>query len=187
MNAVPGGRIDEPPAAHLSDSLRNLGFELGRLKTGTPMRLDGRTIDYSKCQIQPGDANPIPFSFRTRSLPQKQIPCWLTHTNAVAHDIIRNNLDRSPIYSGKISTTGVRYCPSIEDKIVKFSHHDRHHVFIEPEGYFTDEVYINGLFTSLPPDVQEKMVHASRGMEEARFVPLAVITRWNMIIVRQRS
>ncbi len=170
LDAVPGGRIDEPPAAHLSDSLRNLGFEVGRLKTGTPMRLDGRTIDYSKCQIQPGDANPIPFSFRTRSLPQKQIPCWLTHTNAAAHDIIRNNLDRSPIYSGKISTTGVRYCPSIEDKIVKFSHHDRHHVFIEPEGYFTDEVYINGLFTSLPPDVQEKMVHAIPGMEESRFI-----------------
>ena len=134
------------------------------------MRLDGRTIDYSKCQIQPGDANPIPFSFRTRSLPQKQIPCWLTYTNAAAHDIIRNNLDRSPIYSGKISTTGVRYCPSIEDKIVKFSHHDRHHVFIEPEGYFTDEVYINGLFTSLPPDVQEKMVHAIPGLEQARFI-----------------
>ncbi len=170
LDAVPGGRIDEPPAAHLSDSLRQLGFDVGRLKTGTPMRLDGRTIDYSKCEIQPGDANPIPFSYRTRGLPQKQIPCWLTHTNATAHKIIRNNLDRSPIYSGKISTTGVRYCPSIEDKIVKFSHHDRHHVFIEPEGYFTDEVYINGLFTSLPADVQEKMVHAIAGLEDARFI-----------------
>jgi tRNA uridine 5-carboxymethylaminomethyl modification enzyme len=170
LDAKPGGRIDEPPAGYLSDSLRQLGFEVGRLKTGTPMRLDGRTIDYSKCEIQPGDANPLPFSFRTRALPQKQIPCWLTHTNAIAHDIIRNNLDRSPIYSGKISTTGVRYCPSIEDKIVKFSHHDRHHVFIEPEGYFTDEVYINGLFTSLPPDVQEKMVHAIAGLEHARFI-----------------
>lgn len=170
LDAVAGGRISEAPANHLSDSLRSLGFEVGRLKTGTPMRLDGRTIDYSKCEIQPGDLNPIPFSFHTRSLSQKQIPCWLTHTNAIAHDIIRNNLDRSPIYSGKISTTGVRYCPSIEDKIVKFSHHDRHHVFIEPEGYFTDEVYINGLFTSLPADVQEKMVHAIEGLEHARFI-----------------
>jgi hypothetical protein len=125
LDHVPGGRRGEAPAAHLSDSLRRLGFDVGRLKTGTPMRLDGRTIDYSKCEIQPGDENPIPFSHFTRALPQKQIPCWLTHTNDRTHDIIRNNLDRSPIYSGKINVTGVRYCPSIEDKIVKFPHHGR--------------------------------------------------------------
>jgi tRNA uridine 5-carboxymethylaminomethyl modification enzyme len=134
------------------------------------MRLDGRTIDYSQCDIQPGDSNPVPMSHFTRALPQKQIPCWLTYTNAQTHDIIRNNLDRSPIYSGKISTTGVRYCPSIEDKIVKFPHHGRHHVFIEPEGYFTDEVYVNGLFTSLPADVQERLVHTIPGLEEAKFI-----------------
>ncbi len=170
LDHMDGGRRGEPSAAYLSDALRKLGFEVGRLKTGTPMRLDGRTIDYSKCEIQPGDATPLPMSHFTRALPQKQIPCWLTHTNAITHDIIRNNLDRSPIYSGKISTTGVRYCPSIEDKIVKFPHHGRHHIFIEPEGYFTDEVYINGLFTSLPGDVQEKVVHSIPGLEHAKFV-----------------
>lgn len=170
LDSVPGGRRDEPPAAHLSDALKRLGFELGRLKTGTPMRLDGRSINYSKLEIQPGDANPIPFSHRTRAIPQKQIPCWLTHTNSTTHDIIRSNLDRSPIYSGKIKVTGVRYCPSIEDKIVKFPHHGRHHIFIEPEGYTTDETYVNGLFTSLPGDVQEKVVHSIPGLEEAKFI-----------------
>lgn len=170
LNHVEGGRRGEPLAQHLSNGLRKLGLEMGRLKTGTPMRLDGRTIDYSQCEIQPGDANPLPMSHFTRNLPQKQIPCWLTHTNARTHDIIRNNLDRSPIYSGKISVTGVRYCPSIEDKIVKFAHHGRHHIFIEPEGYFTDEVYINGLFTSMPEDVQEDMVHSIPGLEHAKFV-----------------
>ena len=170
LDAVPGGRRDEPPAAHLSGALRRLGFEVGRLKTGTPMRLDGRSINYAACEIQPGDANPMPMSHFTRRLAQKQIPCWLTHTNERTHDIIRNNLDRSPIYSGKISTTGVRYCPSIEDKIVKFPHHGRHHIFIEPEGYDTDEVYVNGMFTSLPPDVQERMVRTVPGLEDARFV-----------------
>jgi len=170
LDAVPGGRRGEPPSNNLSDALRNLGFEVERLKTGTPMRLDGKSIDYSQCEIQHGDANPLPFSGSTRSLPQKQIPCWLTYTNEKTHDMIRNNLDRSPIYSGKIDTTGVRYCPSIEDKVVKFPHHDRHHIFIEPEGYFTDEVYINGLFTSLPGDVQEKLVHTIPGFEEAKFI-----------------
>ena len=169
LDAVPGGRRDEPPASHLSAALRRLGFDLGRLKTGTPMRLDGRTINYAACEIQPGDANPMPMSHFTRRLAQKQIPCWLTHTNEKTHEIIRSNLDRSPIYSGKISTTGVRYCPSIEDKVMKFPHHGRHHVFIEPEGYDTDEVYINGLFTSLPADVQERLVRTVPGLEEARF------------------
>jgi tRNA uridine 5-carboxymethylaminomethyl modification enzyme len=170
LDHKPGGRQGEPPAAHLSEALRRLGFEVGRLKTGTPMRLDGRTIDYSKCEIQPGEENPIPFSHFTRALPQKQLPCWLTHTNEQTHEIIRANLDRSPIYSGKIDTTGVRYCPSVEDKVVKFPHHNRHHIFIEPEGYFTDEVYINGLFTSLPADVQEKMTRTVPGLEEAKFI-----------------
>lgn len=170
LDSVEGGRRGEPPAGALSDSLRRLGFEVGRLKTGTPMRLDGRSIDYSRCEIQPGDENPIPFSHFTRALPQKQIPCWLTYTNQETHEIIRNNLDRSPIYSGKIKVTGVRYCPSIEDKIVKFPHHGRHHIFIEPEGYGTDEVYINGLFTSLPGDVQERLVRTIPGLEEAKFI-----------------
>lgn len=170
LDHVEGGRRDEPASRHLSQGLLRLGFELGRLKTGTPMRLDGRTIDYSRCEIQPGDKNPIPFSRHTRRLPQKQIPCWMTYTRPQTHHIIRSNLDRSPIYSGKINVTGVRYCPSIEDKIVKFPHHERHHIFIEPEGYNTDEVYINGLFTSLPADVQEKMVHSIPGLEQAKFI-----------------
>ncbi len=169
LDSEEGGRRGEAPAAYLSDALRRLGFTVGRLKTGTPMRLDGRSIDYSKCSIQPGDENPIPFSHFTRALPQKQIPCWLTYTNEETHEIIRTNLDRSPIYSGKIKVTGVRYCPSIEDKIVKFPHHGRHHIFIEPEGYATDEVYINGLFTSLPGDVQEKLTRSIPGLEAARF------------------
>ena len=170
LDHVEGGRRGEPAANHLSDSFRRLGFQVGRLKTGTPMRLDGRSIDYSKMEIQPGDEPPLPFSHFTTALPQKQIPCWLTHTNPRTHELIRANLDRSPIYSGKISTTGVRYCPSIEDKIMKFPHHDRHHIFIEPEGYFTDEVYVNGLFTSLPQDVQEKMVYSIPGLEAAKFI-----------------
>jgi len=170
LNHVVGGRWGELAAMHLTESLRRLGFEIGRLKTGTPMRLDGATINYSKCEIQPGDSNPIPFSYQTRSLPQKQIPCWLTYTNSRTHQIIRDNLDRSPTYSGKIAATGVRYCPSIEDKVVKFPHHDRHHLFIEPEGYFTNEVYINGFFTGLPEDVQEAMVHSVPGLEGAGFI-----------------
>ncbi len=170
LNHVEGGRRGEPAAMFLSDSLRSLGFELGRLKTGTPMRLDGTSINYAKCEIQPGDENPIPFSFHTRSLPQKQIPCWMTYTNKKTHQIIMGNLDRSPTYSGKIKATGVRYCPSIEDKVVKFPHHDRHHIFVEPDGYFTNEVYINGLSTGLPEDVQEAMVHSVSGFEDARFI-----------------
>ena len=170
LTSFAGGRLGENPAHHLSDSLRELGFEVGRLKTGTPMRLDGRTIDYSKCEIQPGDEPPIPFSHRTVRLSQKQLPCWLTYTTKESHQIIKDNLDRSPLYCGRIQSTGVRYCPSIEDKVVKFPHHERHHVFIEPEGYDTDEVYVNGLFTSLPEDVQEGVVHAIPGLEKARFI-----------------
>lgn len=170
LNHVEGGRRGEPPANGLSDAFRKLGFTVGRLKTGTPMRLDGSTINYAQCEMQPGDSNPIPFSHFTRAIQQKQIPCWLTYTNQKTHDIIRNNLDRSPIYSGKINVTGVRYCPSIEDKIVKFPHHNRHHIFIEPEGYFTNEVYINGLFTSMPEDVQEDMVHTIPGLQDAKFI-----------------
>jgi tRNA uridine 5-carboxymethylaminomethyl modification enzyme len=170
LTSLAGGRWGENPAHYLSGNLRELGFEVGRLKTGTPMRLDGRTIDYSQCEIQPGDEPPLPFSHWTERLTQKQLPCWLTYTTRESHQIIRDNLDRSPLYAGRIQSTGVRYCPSIEDKIVKFPHHERHHIFIEPEGYDTDEVYVNGLFTSLPEDVQEGVVHAIPGLENARFI-----------------
>ncbi len=170
MTSTPGGRMDEPPSVGLSDSLRALGFEVGRLKTGTPPRLDGSTIDYSKCIPAPGDDPPIPMSHFTRSLPQRMLSCWLTRTTERTHDLIRRNLDRSPLYTGIIRSTGPRYCPSIEDKVVKFAHHASHHVFIEPEGYETTEVYPNGISTSLPEDVQESLVRSIPGMENARFV-----------------
>ncbi|MBI4396541.1 MAG: tRNA uridine-5-carboxymethylaminomethyl(34) synthesis enzyme MnmG, partial [Elusimicrobia bacterium] len=170
LRSVPGGRRDEAPSVGLSDSLRALGFEVGRLKTGTPMRLDGKTIDYSKCTAAPGDEPPIPMSHFTKSLPQKQLPCWLTHTTRETKEIIQKNLHRSPLYSGLISSIGPRYCPSFEDKVVKFPHRESHHIFIEPEGYGTDEVYPNGLFTSLPEDVQEQVVRSIPGLENAVFL-----------------
>jgi len=165
-----GGRWGERPAAHLSDALRALGFEVGRMKTGTPMRIDGRTVDHSQCREDPGDDPPIPFSHRSRGIFREQVPCWLTYTNLQTHEIIRRNLHRSPLYSGKIESIGPRYCPSIEDKVVKFPHHNRHLVFLEPEGLGTDEVYVNGLFTSLPRDVQEEIICSIRGLERARIV-----------------
>jgi tRNA uridine 5-carboxymethylaminomethyl modification enzyme len=165
-----GGRVGEPPAAHLSSSLRALGFELGRLKTGTPPRLDGATLDYTRCEIAPGDDPPVPFSHATAALRQKMLPCWLTHTTERTHQIIRDNLHRSPLYAGAITATGPRYCPSIEDKVVKFAHHASHHVFVEPEGYATAEIYPNGISTSLPEDVQEAVVRSIPGFENARIV-----------------
>jgi tRNA uridine 5-carboxymethylaminomethyl modification enzyme len=170
LSCAPGGRAGERPSVGLSASLRALGLETARLKTGTPMRLDGRTIEYSRCEIAPGDEPPIPMSHFTPSIPQRQLPCWLTRTGPATHDVIRNNLDRSPLYTGRITSAGPRYCPSIEDKVMKFPHHDKHHVFLEPEGYDTPEVYVNGLFTSLPEDVQEKLVHTIPGLENARFL-----------------
>lgn len=170
FQTTPGGRIDEPASSFLSDNLRALGFEVGRLKTGTPPRLDGRTIDYTQCQLAPGDEPPVPMSHFTRSITQPQLPCWLTRTTEQSHQAIRSNLDRSPLYTGRIKGLGPRYCPSIEDKVVKFPHHNSHQVFIEPEGYDTDEVYVNGLSTSLPEDVQEKIVRAVPGLADARFI-----------------
>ncbi len=170
LACTPGGRFQEPPSHGLSDNLRALGFEVGRLKTGTPPRLDGSTIDYAKCAPAPGDEPPVPLSHFTRSLPQEMLPCWLTRTTPQTHDIIRKNLDRSPLYSGVIKSVGPRYCPSIEDKVVKFSHHASHHVFIEPEGYDTNEVYPNGISTSLPEDVQEALVRSIPGLENAKLL-----------------
>ena len=167
MDHSPGGRAGEGRAEVLSEGLRDLGFEVGRMKTGTPMRINSRTIDYSKCLIQPGDEPPIPFSHFTEKITRAQLPCWLTHTHEETGNIIRGNLDRSPLYSGKIRSIGPRYCPSIEDKIVKFPHHGRHQVFLEPEGYDTEEVYVNGLSTSLPEDVQWDIVRSVPGLEDA--------------------
>jgi len=165
-----GGRVDEKPSVGLSSNLRHLGFEMGRLKTGTPMRLDGKTIDFSLCTQAPGDDPPIPMSLFTRQLTQRLLPCWITRTGEATHDIIRKNLHRSPLYSGRVQSVGPRYCPSFEDKVVKFPHHRSHHIFLEPEGTQTDEIYPNGLFTSMPTDVQEQVVHSIPGLENARVV-----------------
>jgi len=166
----PSGRAGEFPSVGLSDNLRELGFELGRLKTGTPARLNGRTIDFSKMKVQPGD-DPAPFfSFTEKSHPLPQLPCYLTYTNPLTHSIIRNNLDKSPLYAGVIKGIGPRYCPSIEDKVMRFSERERHQVFLEPEGLDTGEYYANGVSTSLPVDVQTDMYRTIPGLEEVEIM-----------------
>ena len=161
------GRMGDFPSYGLSESLRGLGFEMGRLKTGTCPRLNGRTIDFSQMDRQESDVPPRPFSFMTDHISQPLVPCFVTYTNEQTHDIIRSSLDRSPLYSGKIQGTGVRYCPSIEDKIVRFAERKRHQIFLEPEGIETTEYYPNGLSTSLPLDVQLAMVRSIPGLEHA--------------------
>ncbi len=165
-----GGRMGEPSAEGLSASLIAAGIQLGRLKTGTPPRLDGRSVRLDELKLQPGDDTPQPFSFSTVSLPGPQLPCWLTETNPATHEIIRANLHRAPLYSGQIKSVGPRYCPSIEDKVVRFADRAEHTVFLEPEGRGTSELYCNGISTSLPMDVQEALVRSIRGCEEARIV-----------------
>jgi tRNA uridine 5-carboxymethylaminomethyl modification enzyme len=165
MQSFPAGRINEAPSVLLAQNLVSLGFELKRFKTGTPARLDGRTIDFTKMEPQFGDEPPIPFSFWTKGKVKNLSPCHITYTNPKTHDIIRSGLDRSPLYTGKIKGTGVRYCPSIEDKIVRFSDRDRHQIFIEPEGMRTVEFYPNGVSTSLPLDIQMKMLRSIKGLE----------------------
>jgi tRNA uridine 5-carboxymethylaminomethyl modification enzyme len=161
-----GGRAGEPAAIELSEALKRLGFPVGRLKTGTPPRLDGRTIDWSAFEPQPGDEIPVPFSFATDSLEQKQINCYIGYTTEQVHDAIRANIAESPLYSGKIKGVGPRYCPSIEDKVVKFSDKSRHQLFLEPEGHDTNEVYLNGFSTSLPAEMQQDLVRMIPGLEE---------------------
>ncbi len=165
-----GGRIGEGPSKKLSISLKGLGLSMGRLKTGTCARLDGRTINFDKLIMQNGDTDIRPFSFQTKRMIKDQLPCYITYTNAKTHEIIRSNLDRSPLFTGKIKGTGVRYCPSIEDKIYRFPARDRHHIFIEPEGLNTNEYYPNGISTSLPIDVQQDIVHSIEGLENAVIV-----------------
>ena len=167
---TPGGRAGEGTTGTLSDSLRDLGFELARFKTGTPARINGRTINYAACEIQPGDVNPQPFSYMNDSLHIEQMHCWLTETNAQVHDAIRANLHRAPMYSGQINSRGPRYCPSIEDKVVRFAEKESHQIFLEPEGRNTLEVYCNGISTSLPRDVQDEMIRNIRGLENAEIM-----------------
>jgi tRNA uridine 5-carboxymethylaminomethyl modification enzyme len=161
------GRIDDAPAVGLALTLERLGFALGRLKTGTPPRLDGRAIDWRACKVQPGDHPPVPFSWLTDAITVPQVPCYITHTSEATHAIIRENLDRAPIYSGQIDGTGPRYCPSIEDKVVRFAEKPGHQIFLEPEGLTTDTVYPNGISTSLPRDVQDALVATIPGLENA--------------------
>jgi tRNA uridine 5-carboxymethylaminomethyl modification enzyme len=170
LEHFPGGRIDESASVGISDNLRSLGFNVGRLKTGTPARLDAKTIDLSVMTPQHGDELVVPFSFSTEKIRTPQLPCYITRTNERTHRVITDNLDRSPLYSGKIKATGVRYCPSIEDKVVRFAERDSHHLFLEPEGVEGDLYYPNGISTSLPIDVQEKIVHSVKGLEKAVMV-----------------
>jgi len=165
-----GGRAGEGTSSGLSEALTEAGFRLERFKTGTPPRLNSRTIDYSQAEEQPGDDNPEPFSFMTDQLTQEQLPCWISYTNDKVHQLIRDNLDRAPMYSGQINSAGPRYCPSIEDKIVRFADKDRHQLFLEPEGYETEEVYVNGISTSLPRDVQDAMFKMIPGLENAQIM-----------------
>ena len=167
LTHFPAGRGGEASAEHLSDCMRDLGFEVGRLKTGTPPRLHRDTIDFAAMTPQPGDDPPTPFSVRTERITNVQVPCHLTYTNRGAHEIIRKNLDRSPMYSGVIESIGPRYCPSIEDKVVRFADKERHQIFVEPEGLDTVEYYPNGISTSLPVDVQSAILKTIPGLERA--------------------
>lgn len=168
--AFSGGPSGNFPSLKLSDSLRDLGIKLVRFKTGTPARVDKRSVDFSKMTIQPGDEKLYNFSFVSGIKERDQVPCWLTYTNEETHRIIRNNLDRSPLYSGFIKGTGPRYCPSIEDKVVRFSERPGHQVFIEPEGRYTNEMYVQGLSTSLPEDVQMAMIKTVPGLEKVKII-----------------
>ncbi|MGH9397451.1 MAG: tRNA uridine-5-carboxymethylaminomethyl(34) synthesis enzyme MnmG [Terriglobia bacterium] len=177
----PAGRSGEPPAVMLGEALRHLGFEVGRLKTGTPPRLDARTIDFAPFQVQAGDPTPTPFSFRTRAITQPQTVCWIAYTNESTHEGIRANLNRSPLYSGQIKSIGPRYCPSIEDKVVKFPDKTRHQLFLEPEGMDTYEIYVNGLSTSMPIDVQLAMVASIPGLEKAEMIRPGYAIEYDMV------
>jgi len=180
-NTYPAGRSGEPPAVMLGEALRRLGFDVGRLKTGTPPRLDARTIDFSQFQEQAGDPIPTPFSFRTKAITQPQRVCWIAHTTAETHRIIAENKHRAPLYSGQIKSIGPRYCPSIEDKIVKFPDKPHHQLFLEPEGVDTNEIYVNGMSTSMPIDVQMAMVKSIPGLENAEMIRPGYAIEYDMV------
>jgi tRNA uridine 5-carboxymethylaminomethyl modification enzyme len=167
---IPGGRRGEPASNELSDCLRKLGLRVERLKTGTPVRVDTKTVDFSRTQIQPGDEKPVPFSFMNDSIDTEQIPCWITFTNPDVHKLLIDNLDRAPLYTGQIGSTGPRYCPSIETKIVRFPEKDKHQIFLEPEDLSQATIYPNGISTSVPKDVQQKMLSLIPGLENARII-----------------
>lgn len=167
---IPAGRVNEQPSIGLAKTLKNLGFPMGRLKTGTPARLDSRTIDWASLEMQPGDEPPVPFSTLTKSITTPQISCGITYTSQKTHDIIRANLHRAPMYSGQIEGVGPRYCPSIEDKVVRFADKERHQIFLEPEGLDDITIYPNGISTSLPREVQSDFIHAIPGLEKVEII-----------------
>lgn len=181
LNNYPGGRAGDLPSIGLSDQLREYGFEVGRLKTGTPARLDSRSIDYSKLEPQYGDDPPVPFSFSTSKIVMPQVPCHIAYTNCRSHDIIRAGLDRSPLYAGVIEGIGPRYCPSIEDKVVRFPEKERHQTFIEPEGLETVEVYPSGMSTSLPIDVQIAFYRSIEGLEQVEIMRPAYAIEYDYV------
>ena len=179
------GRSGEPASIKLADCVRGIGFRTGRLKTGTPPRLDGRTIDYSRFERQPGDDRPVPFSFKTDVINRRQIECFIGYTNEEVHDVIRRNLDKSPLYSGDIKGIGPRYCPSIEDKVVKFSEKLRHQIFLEPEGYDTYEVYPNGISTSMAEEVQHEFVRRIPGLENVKLLRPGYAVEYDFVDPRE--
>ena len=170
LTHFPSGRMGDPPSLGLSESFKKLGFRVGRLKTGTTPRLDGHTINFPKLAAQYGDEHPIPFSFTTPKIEIEQVPCYLTYTNEMTHEIIKSGLDRSPLYRGIIKGIGPRYCPSIEDKVVRFADKKRHQIFLEPDGRMTAEIYPNGISTSLPLDIQVRMLRSIEGLEEVEII-----------------
>jgi tRNA uridine 5-carboxymethylaminomethyl modification enzyme len=179
------GRAGEPASIELAESLKRLGFPVGRLKTGTPPRLDGRTIDWDAFEPQHADERPVPFSFATDRIEQPQITCHIGYTTNAVHDAIRANIHESPLYSGKIKGVGPRYCPSIEDKVVKFAEKDRHQLFLEPEGHTTNEVYLNGFSTSLPAELQQELVRMIPGLEQARIIRPGYAIEYDFIDPRE--
>ncbi|MFQ6037562.1 MAG: tRNA uridine-5-carboxymethylaminomethyl(34) synthesis enzyme MnmG [Candidatus Aminicenantales bacterium] len=185
LQSYPAGRANEPPSLELGQNLKDLGFKTFRLKTGTPMRLHKDSIDWTAFKPQPGDEDPVPFSFRTRRKLSNRIVCSIGHTNEATHRIIRANLERSPLYSGKITGIGPRYCPSIEDKVVKFPHHKKHVFFLEPEGLDTAEIYVNGLSSSLPLDVQKAILRTIPGLDQAEILRPAYGIDYDAVVPTQ--